>query len=162
MTPCSHTFLSHSHIPFAIPAVVFVLFPALVVTLYPARPFQKFLNCCGISSHALHAFADAFNGCYKNGTNGKRDCRNFTGFYLFVRVVYITFYALSLRSGALSYCKLLSVCLFISSLASPYKSKLFNILDSFDLTLVALRLCGAQFKDVFNTIGIVYLNCFIL
>jgi len=110
----SHTFLSHSHIPFAILAVVFVLFPALVVTLYPAHPFQKFLNCCRISTHALHAFADAFNGCYKNGTNGKRDCRNFAGFYLFVRVVYITFYALSLRSGTLLYCKLLSVvCLFI-------------------------------------------------
>ena len=52
------------------------------------------------------------------------------------------------------------VRLFIFSLASPYKSKLFNILDSFGLTLVALRLCGAQFKDVFNTIGIVYLVSF--
>jgi len=100
----SHTLLSHSHTPFAILAVVFVLFPEIVVTLYPAHPFQKFLNCCRISTHALHAFADAFNGCYKNGTNGKRDCRNFAGFYLFVRVVYITFYALSLRSGTLSYC----------------------------------------------------------
>lgn len=109
----SHTFLSHSLIPFAILAVVFVLFPALVVTPYPACPFQKFLNCCGISSHALHAFADAFNGCYKNGTNSKRDCHNFAGINLFVRVEYITFYAYLYNQGL---CHIASCCqLFVCS-----------------------------------------------
>ena len=39
------------HLPFALLAIfvlcIFVLFPALVLLLYPTKPFQKCLGCCG-------------------------------------------------------------------------------------------------------------------
>ncbi len=67
------TFFGQSHLPYAVLAVLvsttFVILPCLLLILYPTRLFQKFLNCCGLSCPAVHAFADAFNGCYKNGTN---------------------------------------------------------------------------------------------
>ena len=79
------------HLPFALLAIfvlcIFVLFPALVLLLYPTKPFQKCLGCCGSRWLALHAFADVFQGCYKNGTNGTRDCRYFAGLYLVLRIV---------------------------------------------------------------------------
>ncbi len=156
-------FLSQSHIPYAILAVLvvttFVIFPALLLTMYPTRHFQKVLNCCGLSCHAVHAFADAFNGCYKNGANGTRDYRCFAGFYLFARIlgiITVTFMRkwcdpFSLLKG------LLISYLFIFTLASPYRSRLFNIVDSFGITLVAIRLCLSKYRDIFNVVGLVYI-----
>ena len=73
------------HLPFALPAIfilcIFVLLPALFLLLYPLKIFQKCLGCCGRRLLVLHAFADVFQGCYKNGTNGTRDCRYFAGLY---------------------------------------------------------------------------------
>ncbi len=68
------------------------LFPLLltfsVLVLYPNRLFHKCLNYCRIRWHSLHAFADAFNGYYKNEAIGTRNCRYFAGFYLFVRNIW--------------------------------------------------------------------------
>ena len=70
-------FFSAQHLPFALLAIfvlcVFVVLPALVLLLYPTRIFQRCLGCCRVRWLALHAFADTFNGYYKNGTEGTRD-----------------------------------------------------------------------------------------
>ena len=83
---------SRQHLPFAVLALcvllVFVLFPLLILLLYPMRSFQRCLGyCTRIRWQFLHTFADAFQGCYKNGTNGSRDYRYFAGLYLFFRIV---------------------------------------------------------------------------
>ena len=84
---------SREHIPFPFLAffvlLMFNILPLLVVVLYPTRVFQKCLNCCRIRWHAVHAFADAFTGCYKNGTNRAWDYRYFAGFYLLGRIMYL-------------------------------------------------------------------------
>ena len=38
---------------------------------------------------------DTFQGCYKDGTNGTRDCRYFAGLYLWIRIVLMGIYALT-------------------------------------------------------------------
>ena len=48
---------------------------------------SAWLNIQVIRWHFLHTFADAFQGCYKNGTNGTRDYRYFAGLCLLFRVV---------------------------------------------------------------------------
>ena len=82
----SVVFFSREHLPFALLAIfallTFNILPLLVVVLYPTQVFQKCLNCGRIRWHAVHAFADAFNGCYKDGTTGTWDYRCFAGFYL--------------------------------------------------------------------------------
>ena len=65
-------YFSTPHLPFALLAIcvlcAFVVLPALVLLLYPTRAFQRSLGCCRVRWLALHAFADTFNGYYKNGT----------------------------------------------------------------------------------------------
>ena len=84
-------YFSAPHLPFALLAIcvlsVFVFLPALVLLLYPTRIFQRSLGCCRVRWLALHAFADTFNGYYKNGTEGTRDYRYFAGLYLILRIV---------------------------------------------------------------------------
>ena len=71
-------YFSIQHLPFAVLAIsvllVFVLFPLLLLLMYPMRSFQRCLGYCTRTSwQFLHTFADTFQGCYKNGTNGTRD-----------------------------------------------------------------------------------------
>ena len=133
------------HLPFALPAIfilcVFVILPALFLLLYPMKIFQKCLGCCGRRLLVLHAFADVLQGCYKNGTNGTRDCRYFAGLYLVLRIVLLP----ALYDGSI-FCfydeMVLIVCLVTASLLSllfrPYKnSSWLNIWDSTGFLLYA-------------------------
>ena len=84
-------YFSRQHLPFAVLAIcvllVFVVFPMLLLLLYPMRSFQRCLGyCTRIRWQFLHTFADVFQGCYTNGINGTRDCRYFAGLYLFARI----------------------------------------------------------------------------
>ena len=133
------------HLPFALPAIfilcIFVFLPALFLLLYPMKVFQKCLGCCGRRLLALHAFADVLQGCYKNGTNGTRDCRYFAGLYLVLRIVLLP----ALYGGSIFgfYDEMVStVCLVTASLLfllfRPYKdSSWLNIWDSTAFSLSA-------------------------
>ena len=133
------------HLPFALPAIfilcIFVFLPALFLLLYPMKVFQKCLGCCGRRLLALHAFADVLQGCYKNGTNGTRDCRYFAGLYLVLRIVLLP----ALYGGSIFgfYDEMVStVCLVTASLLfllfHPYKdSSWLNIWDSTAFSLSA-------------------------
>ena len=136
------------HLPFALLAIfvlcIFVLFPALVLLLYPTKLFQKCLGCCGSRWLALHAFADVFQGCYKNGTNATKDCRYFAGFYLVLRMVLL----LAMYGGSVFnlYDEMVSiVCLVIAALLfllfRPYKDNFWlNVWDSTVFSLFAFAL----------------------
>jgi len=52
--------------------------------------------CACMRWHALHIFIDSFQGCYKDGTNGTRDCRYFAGVYLTTRLLLCIVFALTL------------------------------------------------------------------
>ena len=85
-------YFSRKHLLFAVLAIcvllVFVFVPLLLLLLYPMRSFQRCLGyCTRIRWQFLHTFTDAFQGCYKNGTNDTRDYRYFAGLYLFFRIV---------------------------------------------------------------------------
>ena len=85
------TYFGMEHLPYALTAiivlVVFTFLPILLLFLYPCKCFQTFLNRAHCRSQALHAFIEAFQGCFKDGTDGGRDCRYFAAFYLLIRVL---------------------------------------------------------------------------
>ena len=89
-------FFGWEHLPYAILALVvllvFVLLPLLLLLLYPMRCFQ---GRCGVRWLALHIFMDAFQGCYKDGTNGTRDCRCFSALHLIFRIALLTTHAIT-------------------------------------------------------------------
>ena len=77
-------YFGSEHLPFAILAIVvlstFIALPPLLLIAYPTITFQKMLGCLKIRWQALHIFADVFQGCYKNRTDGKYDYRYFAAF----------------------------------------------------------------------------------
>ena len=72
--------------------VTFVVLPPLLLLLYPWRRFQRFLSYFRLHRPGLIIFMDTFQGCYKDGSNGTRDCRWFSAFYFILRITYCTLY----------------------------------------------------------------------
>ena len=124
-------YFSKEHLPYAIPAItvllVFIFLPILLLCLYPCRCFQRLLNRCNFRCQALHMFMDAFQGCYKNGTNGTRDCRYFAALYLISRVAVHTSLAYSSVSFTNSFsAAVLAVLVFLLSYFHSYKKQVHN------------------------------------
>ena len=79
-------YFGKEHLPYAILALCILLlvliFPLVLLMLYPCQWFQRCLTHCHLHSHVLRTFMDAFQGSLKDGTNGTRDCRHFSAVYL--------------------------------------------------------------------------------
>ena len=134
-------FLHAEHLPFAILAIfvllTFVAIPLVLLLLYPTSLFQKCLTRCRMNCYALHTFADIFQGCYKNGTNGTRDFRYFAGLYFLLRIVIVlcSFAKIEIYvfGSVLTY--LLMAVLF--SLLRPYKRDMYNVQDTLMFIIMA-------------------------
>ena len=127
-------YFGKEHLPYALLALavllVFTFCPILLLCLYPCRCFQRFLNRYHLSSQTLYTFMDTFQGSFKDGTNGTRDCRYFAAVYLIVRValyislgVTIVTFNISMIIGVLLLFALLLV------MFQPYKKFLYNKID---------------------------------
>ena len=80
-------FFSQKQVPLIVTSVVIVIFiispPILLLILYPTTCFRKCSTCLKPRwMLTLQIFADTFQGCYKNGTNGTRDYRQMAGYML--------------------------------------------------------------------------------
>jgi len=86
-------YMGSEHLWYALPAFIitlmFNILPLLFLFLFPLRCFQRCLHRCGLRCLVFCTFADAFQGCYKDGTDGTRDCRWFSGVHLLVRFVIV-------------------------------------------------------------------------
>ena len=136
-------YFSREHLPFALLAIcvllVFVIFPLLLLLLYPMKSFQRCLGyCIRIRWQFLHTFADVFQGCYKNGTNGTWDYRYFAGLYLFFRIVLLLPFILP---TAFMWTIVIPIPVVVSLLFAyfrPYKNYCFNIIDSLGFAILAV------------------------
>ena len=63
-------------------SLIIHVLPLILLSFYPSCCFQRCLNRLHLRSLALDAFVDAFQGCYKDGTNGTRDCRYFASLHI--------------------------------------------------------------------------------
>ena len=81
------------HLSFAIPAGLIsclVVILALLLILYPFKWFRDkfFFSKCGFLNQAsITIFVEKFHSCYRNGLNGGRDMRSFSGLYFAVRIL---------------------------------------------------------------------------
>ena len=142
--------LFHSeHIPFGILAVcVFLCFnvlPIFILLMFPSKCFQKLFKCqsaCGRGFQALRTFTDAFQGCFKDGTNGTRDCRYFAAVYLMTRIVLFGTYALAYEGtdfASLSSLLLIILACLVATVR-PYSQKftLYNYVDTVMISALAV------------------------
>ena len=138
-------YFGKKHLPYAIVALfvvlIFIIFPILLLLLYPMRCFQRCLNHCGVRWHALPTFIDAFQGYYKDGTNGNRDCRYFAGVYLLLRLILAISFAItrSVVFYGLAILVLISVAILIT-IIQPYKTEfaVYNAIDSVFILVLAM------------------------
>ena len=132
------------HLPFAILALsvvlVFNIFPLLLLLLYPCQCFQSCLNHYHIHSQVLHTFMDVFQGSYKDGSNGTRDCRWFTSLYLMLRIAVLMVYAINNDFALPLAILILLVPIFLTATFHPHKSPIHNITDIF-LLLILISIC---------------------
>ena len=149
-------YFGKEHLPYALLAIavllVFTFCPILLLCLYPCRCFQRFLNRYHLSSQTLHTFMDTFQGSFKDGTNGTRDCRYFAAVYLIVRValyislgVTIVTFNISMINGVLLLFALLLV------MFQPYKKSLYNKIDIFLIFTMIAFFSSAWIFEIENT-----------
>ena len=143
------------HLPYAVLAItvllVFTVLPILLLCLYPCRWFQKFLNSCHLRRQALHTFMDSFQGCYKDGTNGTRDCRYFAAIYLIARVAVHLLLDIVSADNNSSLIALLVIVVLLVSAFHPYKKQLFNQLDMFLLGILIVAMSTSLVLQAYNT-----------
>ena len=134
-------YFGKEHLPFAILALVvlllFNIFPMLLLVVYPCRCFQKCLNHYNIRCQALHTFIDVFQGCYKDGSNGTRDCRWFAALYFMIRFAGLVIYASISTEFAIAPTTLLFlVPVFLTAVFHPHKYHFYNFTDIFLLLVL--------------------------
>ena len=134
-------YFGNKHLPYAIlalvVAIVFNILPLLLLCLYPSRRFQTCLHQCRLQNQILHTFMDAFQGWYKDGTNGSHDCRWFAGLYLFIRILFLTMTTVIPTSALVFpiYGFIVLILLLLTVSFRPYKLHTHNRADIFMLFL---------------------------
>ena len=147
-------YLRRTHLPYAVLAIsvllVFTLLPILLLCLYPCRCFQRFLNRLNVNSQVLHTFMDTFQGCFKDGTNGTRDCRYFASIYLITRVVtYLGFMLTDVFDNTSILVAMLLTVVMLLSFFHPYKKRIYNQVDIFFLVIIIITVTSAwEFHDI--------------
>ena len=136
----STLFFHKGHLPLAIFSIfvllTFIAVPPIVLLFYQTSFFKKCLRRFKINSQTLRTFVETFQVCYKDGTNGTRDCRYFAGLYFILRVVIIVF--TTIYSNLVNESVL--VCGFIAllfALVRPYKKHIYNVIDAVMFGLMA-------------------------
>ena len=79
------------HLSFAIPGIlislVFNILPLLMLILHPVERFRTCISRCHLNFAVINTFLDKVYGWYRNGLDGGRDMRSFSGIYLILQVV---------------------------------------------------------------------------
>lgn len=128
-------YFGKEHLPYAILALgvllIFNIFPILLFCLYPFCCFQRCLAHLKLRTDALHVFMDAFQGCYKDGTNGTKDRRWFSAVYLMVRFVFLLAGIISFSEFTLTLGVVINLpVLAMLAVFQPYKSHAYNAIDA--------------------------------
>ena len=103
------------------------------------------MNRYNINSPALNKFMDTFQGYYKDGTNGTKDCRCFAAMFLILRILV----NLSLVITIIAFSNALVIIvillqMFLLSIFQPYKDKRYLKLGIFFLAILIAALSTAS------------------
>jgi len=141
-------FYSEDHLPFAIVSVcivlVFVVLRIFLLILYPTRVFRKCIACRFRRWYALHTSMEAFQGQYKDGTNGTWDFRMVSALYFIFRITVLLTYSSNHNSFDHAYhwltMAIVSVCtLLFFAIVRLYKVNHLNTIDTLLLALMSIQ-----------------------
>ena len=125
--------LGEEHLPYFLLAVgvltVFVVLPTSLLVFFQFTCFQKLLQKLYLRGSILDEFVGTFHHYYKDGSNGARDTRWFSGFFVLLQIgAYITY-----ANSQMEICYVLQSMLFVTLamsvlLIQPYREEyeIFN------------------------------------
>ena len=134
-------YFGYEHLPFAIIAVLILLFvvllPALLLAFYPIRCFRLLLTKCRLAGQpqaTLNLFVEKFYACYRDSLDGGWDMRGFASLYLFLRAAVIaTDVIKKIPSPATSWffnSLIFGVFAMVIATVRPYKKAYKNNIDA--------------------------------
>ena len=165
-------YLSGTHLPLAILtgislAIVILPLPILLF-FYQFKFFQAILSCCCSTRirEGLRTFVEAFQGHYRDGSDGGRDYRFFASIYILLRIVVFSsrdFPLLVEIHTNLILCILVGV---VYAMVRPYKQNIFNIIDGLILVntgfLYLFTILPTQDRKEFNFFIFLRLALFVI
>ena len=126
-------YFGNEHLPFAVIAIsmlfTFCILPMILLFVYPFHWFQQLLNKFRFNFLTLHIFMDVFQGSYKDGTNGTRDYRYFSGLFLFLQLILTICFSqtLSIFYYSIS-CIWILIYLILHAAFQPFKHRSHNFI----------------------------------
>ena len=139
---------------FVIPLLtVFSLFPVLLLVLYPFKLFRRCLSRCRLEHFFVTVFVEKFHGCYRDGLNGGRDMRSFSGMKFLLMLLlsthsFVPFTKLKISHWVCNAFILLPIALLIA-LLRPYKKIYMTISDTLQISHF-LVVCLLLSRDYFT------------
>ena len=125
------------------------LLPPIFLFLYPIKAFRQILKLDRLCTVSM--MVDLLQQCYKDGTNGTKDCRWFSSVYFLLRILLFFIFIVLTKvlyhepTLVLMMELLMILSLWLHIIFSPYKRAIYNQLDNamlllciFVLTLVII------------------------
>ena len=142
---------------------VVLIIPIIFLFLYPFRWFQNCFNHCHLQLLPLHAFVDAFQGCYKDGTNGTRDCRYFAALQLILRLLFpfIFIFTRDITWCMCFYAVFLGLYITLLVIIQPYTVSIYNKTEvALLMTLVFADFTSFILSVIHNNLALViFITC---
>ena len=137
------------HIPFGVLSMavfsVCNVLPLVLILIYSFPQTQKLTSCFPVCiQRLLRPFMDNLLGCYKDGTNGTRNCRYFAVVYHVARIVY--FSCFTWTESLYLYPITVYICIILGMLVAviqPYKSLAYNTVDTILVLSLGLAYTGS-------------------
>ena len=129
------------------------LLSVFLIVLYPFRIFRKMLSKLRLNGIALMIFMEKFHFCYRDGLDGKRDMRCFSGIYYLLCT--FLFIVPNLLNQAFRFDfwfirgTLFLITALVIALCRPYKKMYMNVCDTlllFHLAIICLMLSDPKNK----------------
>ena len=114
--------------------IIFNLLPILLLVLYPFGIFRRMLSKLRLDKISLTIFMEKFHCCYKDGLDGKRDMRYFSGVYIFLEISLYSFPSSMSHTFKFDLWfirgNILLIAALLIALCRPYKKKYMNVCDT--------------------------------
>ena len=131
--------------------LVFNAIPLLLLVCYPFKPFRMCLSKIKLERLFVTIFVEKFHGCYRDGLDGGRDMRSFSGLYYVMAIILYSNLRIKQLLHILRWQYQSLIFLSFSLLiiiVRPYKRMYMNILDALILAHAAI-FCILLSRDPF-------------
>ena len=145
------------HLYYGIAAILvgtfIVILPLVFLVIYPMRLSQKCLNHLKIQRQSIDMFINCYQGYYKDGTNGTKDCRVFSIVYFLLQIIIVTLFIFSKSMYFFPVAAIvILLAMFVTLVVQPYKEqfKVYSLIDLFMLLVLACIYIMLTAGDIAN------------